>query len=102
VPGYTFSPAQPNETIVLYGNGCGLPSAPLVPGSAVQSGALAAPPAIQIGGSPANDIFAGLVSPGLCQFNVIVPSTAIDGDNPVDSAFGASHTPPGALIAVHH
>jgi len=102
VPGYTFSPAQPNETVVLYGNGCGLPSTPLVQGSANQSGALAAPPVITIGGVPATVAFAGLASPGLCQFNVTVPSSAVNGDNAVSASFSGSSTPVGALIAVQH
>lgn len=102
VPGYAFSPAQPNETIVIYGNGCGLPANQLVQGSATQSGTLAAAPSILIGGAPATVVFAGIESPGLCQFNVMVPSSAPDGDNAVAATFGRSSTPVGALIAVQH
>ena len=42
----------------------------------MQSGALAPLPTIQIGGMPATVQFAGLVSPGLYQFNVVVPDGA--------------------------
>jgi uncharacterized protein (TIGR03437 family) len=102
VPGYPFSPAQPNETVVLWGNGCGLPSTPLVQGSASQSGALSAAPVITVGGVPATVAYAGLSGPGLCQVNVTVPSSAVDGDNAVVAAFGTSKTPLGTLIAVQH
>ena len=99
VPGYAFSPAQPGETITLYGAGCGTVPG-LVAGSAAQSGALPAAPAVQIGGVSAAVTFAGLVSPGLCQYNVVVPDSAADGDNAVLAVIGGSSTPSGDLISV--
>ncbi len=92
VPGYTYSPARPNETVVLYGVGCGLPSLPVIQGSSAQFGALPVTPSIQIGGSPANVAFGGLVSPGLCQFNVTVPASA-SGDSAVVLTIGSASTP---------
>jgi uncharacterized protein (TIGR03437 family) len=99
VPGYTFTPAKPDETIVLYGAGFGLPSAALVDGSATQFGTLAAPPVIRIGGTAATVNFAGVISPDLYQFNVVVPGSAADGDNPVVASYGPYETP-AALIPV--
>ncbi|HEX3747873.1 MAG TPA: SBBP repeat-containing protein [Bryobacteraceae bacterium] len=103
-PGYSFTPAKPGETIVLYGVGFGLPAPPaqLVGGSSNQSGSLPVAPAIQIGNLPAMVTFYGVVSPGLYQFNVVVPAGAANGDVTVQATFGGLTTPIGDLIAVHN
>jgi uncharacterized protein (TIGR03437 family) len=100
VPGYTFTPAQPNETVILYANGFGLPSATLDEGSASQFGALPTLPVIQVGGATATVMFAGVVSPGLFQFNVVVPANAASGDNTVTASYAGFTTPAGARITV--
>ena len=74
-PGVT-TPAKPGETVVLYGNGFGPTSPPVTAGSLVQSAPLPTLPVIIIGGAAASVQFAGLVTPGLFQFNVVVPLTA--------------------------
>lgn len=102
VPGYTFTPAQPGEIVTVYGAGFGLPSGGLVDGLAAQSGALPALPVFLIGGAPATVLYAGVVSPGLYQFDVTVPSTAASGDVTVTAGYGGSSTPAGALITVGH
>jgi uncharacterized protein (TIGR03437 family) len=94
------TPAKPNETIVLYAVGFGLPSTPLVNGSATQSGALSTNPVCQLGGNPASVSFAGLISPGLYQVNIAVPAAAANGDNPFSCTYGGSATPSGAVITV--
>lgn len=99
-PGYPFTPARPGETILLYAFGFGLPTTSLVKGSSSQSGSLPMLPAIQIGGSPATVTFAGVISPGLYQFNVIVPSTVPDGDNRLTCSYNGATSPTGDLIAV--
>jgi len=83
VPGYPFSPARPGETIILWGVGFGLTANPLVNGSSSQSGTLPGKPEIQIGGVDGTVTFAGLVSPGLYQINMTIPTSAANGDNPV-------------------
>jgi uncharacterized protein (TIGR03437 family) len=100
VPGYTFTPAQPGETILLYGAGFGLPSGALVAGSAMQSSALPSEPAFRIGGLPATVASAWLVSPGLYQFNVTVPLSAASGDNAIVATYAGASTPSGATISV--
>jgi uncharacterized protein (TIGR03437 family) len=100
VPGYSFTPAQPGETVVLYGVGFGLPIATLVDGSSSQFGTLPTPPTIQIGGAAAAIQFAGIISPGLYQFNVVVPGSATNGDNAVTASYGGSTTPVGTVIPV--
>ncbi len=101
VPGYTFTPAAPGETISLFGDGFGLPVTTLTAGSDVQAGALPAPwPQVTIGGTPATVTYAGVISPGLYQINVEVPSTAQSGDNQVIATYGGATSPNGAMIPV--
>jgi uncharacterized protein (TIGR03437 family) len=100
VPGYAFSPAHPGEIIVSYATGFGLPEATLNEGSATQFGALPSLPAIRIGGLSAEVQFAGVVSPGLYQMNVVVPAGAAGGDNIVTADYAGFPTPAGAVIAV--
>ena len=100
VPGYPFTPAQAGETVVLYAVGFGIPTTSLVDGSATQSGALPTLPVVQIGGAAVVVQFAGVISPGLYQFNVIVPTMAANGDNPLTASYGGLTTPAGSVIAV--
>ena len=101
VPGYTFTPAQPGETIVLYAAGFGLPVTALTQGSATQLGALANWPAITIGGFAATVLWAGVNGDsGLYQINVTVPPAAANGDNAVVATYGGASTPAGATIPV--
>jgi uncharacterized protein (TIGR03437 family) len=99
-PGLT-TPAQPGETIAIYANGFGPTSSPVVSGSISQSGTLSPLPVITIGGVPAAVEFAGLVAPGQFQFNVVVPSSLANGDQPVTAMYNGLKTQPGTLITVH-
>jgi uncharacterized protein (TIGR03437 family) len=94
------TPAQPGELVVLYANGFGPTSTPVVPGSSVQSGMLPAQPSVQIGGINAAVQFAGLVAPGEYQFNVYVPASAPNGDNPIVVQYGGLSTQAGVLLTV--
>jgi len=73
-PGKSF-PARWGEAISIFGVGFGLPSGTLTPGSSTQSG-LFLPTACSVGGVAAQGHFSGLVSPGLAQINLTVPSGA--------------------------
>ncbi len=81
------TPARPGETIVVYANGCGATNVPVVSGSPAQSGILPVLPNIQIGGQPATVTFAGLISPGLYQLNLIVPDDVTAGDNAITGSY---------------
>jgi uncharacterized protein (TIGR03437 family) len=94
------TPAQPGEIVVLYGNGFGSVFPPITKGSEVQSGSLTPMPVITIGGIPASVQFAGLVSPGLYQFNVVVPANAANGDNPLVAQYDGQTTQTGVLLTV--
>ena len=77
-PGST-TPARPGETAVLYANGFGPTATPVVGGSLLQSRVLSPPPVIGTAGTSATVQFAGLVSPGESQFNVVVPDNTPAG-----------------------
>jgi uncharacterized protein (TIGR03437 family) len=98
-PGLT-TPAQPGEEVILYANGLGLTSVPVVAGSPSQSGSLPALPLVMIGTSQANVLFAGLAGPGLYQFNVIVPVNTPNGDIPLTATYNGRLTQPGVVITV--
>jgi hypothetical protein len=98
-PGLT-TPAKPGETVVLYANGFGQTSTPVVSGSETQSGSLSPLPVITIGGIAATVSFAGLVAPGEFQFNVIIPVNAASGDNAITATYGGSEASPAGLITI--
>jgi uncharacterized protein (TIGR03437 family) len=95
------TPAKPGETIVIYANGFGATSTPIVSGSPMQSGTLSPLPEITIGGIAAAVQFAGLnITPGEFQFNVVVPPNVPDGDLPITAAYGGAITQSGTLVTV--
>jgi uncharacterized protein (TIGR03437 family) len=98
-PGLT-TPAQPGETVILYANGFGATSVPVVKGSEQQSGVLPSLPVVQIGGISATVLGAALISPGLYQFNVVVPLSAANGDNTLTAQYEGQSTQAGVVITV--
>jgi uncharacterized protein (TIGR03437 family) len=96
------TPAKPGEAVVLFGNGFGPTSPPVVMGSASQNGTLPTLPLVKIGGVAATVQFAGLVSPGLYQINVVVPASAPDGDLAITATYNSATTQAGALLTVQH
>jgi uncharacterized protein (TIGR03437 family) len=96
------TPAKPGEIVMLYANGFGTTSAPVVSGSSAQGGTLSTYPVIKIGGIAATVQYAGLVFPGEFQFNVVVPPTAPDGDNSLTATYNGLTTQVGTLITVQH
>ncbi|MBS1854106.1 MAG: beta-galactosidase [Acidobacteria bacterium] len=96
------TPAKPGETVLLYANGFGPTSAPIVSGSLMQSGTLSPVPVVKIGGANAAVQFAGLVAPGEFQFNVVIPSSVGNGDQPITASYSGISTQPGVVIAVHN
>ncbi len=98
--GVTTTPAAAGETIEVYGTGFG-PTNPATPtGNLVTTPAsLANTVQITIGGMTANVIFAGLVSPGLYQFNVVVPNLS-GGDAPIAASIGGVQSQNGVAITI--
>jgi len=94
------TPAQPGETIVVFANGFGPTSSAVVSGSEDQGGSLQTTPMVVIGNIQATVQFAGLISPGLYQFNVVVPANAPPGDNAISVTYNGVTTQSGVLINV--
>lgn len=91
--------ASGGETIVLYATGFG-PTNPAVSNGQVNSQALplAITPTVIIEDMVANVKFAGIVSPGLVQINVVVPSGLPSGDALVVALLDNSETQLTAFI----
>jgi uncharacterized protein (TIGR03437 family) len=100
IPGAVTTPAQPGETLLLYGSGFGLTTPAQPTGQLV---AVAVPLAntvqIAIGGLPATVTFAGLTGSGLYQFNVMVPNLP-NGDAAVVASIGGVATQTGVSVTV--
>jgi uncharacterized protein (TIGR03437 family) len=83
--GIAGTPAKPGETIVVYGTGFGA-TQPAISATALVSTPLPLADLqnlrIRIGGADAAIAYAGLISPGLYQFNVLVPPLT-NGDYPI-------------------
>ncbi|MBZ5579203.1 MAG: hypothetical protein LAP40_21795 [Acidobacteriia bacterium] len=95
------SPAKPGETISVYANGFGATSVPVVPGSFTQGGTLSPAPAITVAGRSATVPSAGLVSPGIFQFSVIVPDPVPPGDQTIKASYGGTTAQSGVLLTIH-
>ena len=100
-PGYPFTPAKPGETVVLYAAGFGQTNPPITDQLA-GSGPLPTLPSVTISGLPATVIYAGLATPGLYQLNVVVPTSAPDGDLALLATYNGVSTQTGVLITVQH
>jgi uncharacterized protein (TIGR03437 family) len=87
------TPAASGETVIFYANGFGPTTVPVVKGALMQSGTLPNLPTVQIGPFVATVTFAGLISPGLYQFNVVIPPSAPSGDNTILSGYGGAPAP---------
>jgi uncharacterized protein (TIGR03437 family) len=74
---------------------------PITSGSITQSGTLTPLAVIQIGGVRATVQFAGLVFPRKFQFNVVIPPTLGNGDQPITATYGGFSTQSGMLTTVH-
>jgi uncharacterized protein (TIGR03437 family) len=98
-PGLT-TPAKAGETVILYGNGFGPTSVQVVSGAETQSGNLPSFPVVMVGGAQAVVGFAGLISPGLYQFNVTIPSSVPSGDATLTATFGGQQTQAGVKLTI--
>jgi len=98
-PGLT-TPAVPGQEIVVYGNGFGSTTVPVVAGSEAQSGTLQGTVKIQVGGASAQLIYAGLAGAGVYQFNVVLPASLPSGDVPISVLYNGQPTQASAVIAV--
>jgi uncharacterized protein (TIGR03437 family) len=94
--------ARVGETIVLYGTGFGATQPPISATALVPAPLLLAHPEeffVRIGGLDATIAYAGLISPGVYQFNVVVPQVAA-GDQLVVAELHGLLTQSGLLLTI--
>jgi uncharacterized protein (TIGR03437 family) len=107
VSGLTTTPYNAGETMVLYGTGFG-PTATVAPAGQLLTAALplAALPTATVGGLPATVSYAGMVGPGLYQFNVLLPAgtavgaTGATAEVPVVITAAGAQSQAKAVVAV--
>jgi uncharacterized protein (TIGR03437 family) len=98
--GTGFTAAADGETILLFGTGFGLPTTSIIPGASSQSGQLPITPTCYFGHLVAQVNAAYLISPGLYQFNVVVPAQAPATANQVYCTYQNESTNPLNTISV--
>jgi uncharacterized protein (TIGR03118 family) len=97
------APAQPGEEIALFGTGFGTTSPAISDGSLVGAPlAVTTAPTVTFGGVTAQVVYAGLISAGVYQINVIVPPSTADGDSPVVASVGSFTSASNAIVTVAH
>ncbi len=94
-------PAQPGETIMIYGTGFGPTNPPVATGQLVTTAEpLANPVQISIGGVNTIASFSGLVEAGVYQFNVAIPKGLPNGDAGLTAVISGAQTQTGVSIPV--
>ena len=80
-PGSSFRPVLRGDTVTLYATGCG-PTSPITPSneSVLRPAPLAGTVRVELAGVTIPVSFAGVVSSGLCQLNVVVPNSVPRGN----------------------
>lgn len=100
--GYTSRPAAAGDIIELYATGCGQTSPAAPDGVVLTTFYPAANPAafkVTIAGAAATVLFAGIVSPGLWQINVQIPSGLIGGNQPLVLSVNGIASQPNVTLA---
>lgn len=103
IPGLASHPANPGDTIVIYGIGFGAVT-PSIPAGVIAAGnnSLAATFTVKIGGTPATVTYDGLAPGyvGLYQFDVVVPQTTSSGNLPFTFTLGGAGGSQSLALAV--
>ena len=101
LPGGTFTPAAPGETVILYGVGFGPTNPVASTGQTVPGGEpVVNTVTMTIGGVPVTPSFAGLSASGLYQFNVTVPASLAAGDAALSATINGIPTQTGVVLTV--
>lgn len=96
----TTRPAAPGNVIQIYATGGGETNPPIPNGKLiVQPLTLADPPTVRFGATTAAVQFAGIVMPGLYQFNVVAPDVPA-GDHEITVEIDGIRSPSGKFITV--
>ena len=97
------TPAMGGETIVLYANGFGAVTPPVVKGSLTQVGALTATPRVIIAKQPGDSIVCWFwCRPASININIVVPPGTFAGDDYIYVTYGGATTPTQAYFLTVH
>jgi uncharacterized protein (TIGR03118 family) len=100
-PNNAATPAQPGETIVIYGTGFGPTNPAVADGKVVSTPSnISGSVTISIDNVPAQVVSAVLSGAGVYQFNVTVPPTAQNGDLLVTAQVGGYSAPGSVYLTV--
>jgi uncharacterized protein (TIGR03118 family) len=96
------TPAAPGETITIFGTGFG-PTNPAITNGAIVAApqAVVTAPTVTIGGVTATVVYAGLVSAGVYQLNVVVPSGAAAGNAAIVATVGGVSSSATAIVTLN-
>jgi uncharacterized protein (TIGR03437 family) len=97
-------PAKPGEIVTLYGTGFG-PTSPALPSDAAVTGDAQTASAVTftVGGiatGPCSSCWAGMIGPGLYQFNIQIPPNAPTGDLVIVATVAGSRSQADSVISV--
>jgi uncharacterized protein (TIGR03437 family) len=98
-PGAATSPARPGDIIIFFGIGFGPTTPAAIVGQMSEVSPLATPPKVTVGGVEAQTTFAGLVGPGLYQFNIVVPNLS-DGEHEISAVVSGTSSQTGVFVPV--
>jgi uncharacterized protein (TIGR03118 family) len=97
------TPAAPGEIITLFGTGFGTTNPAISDGNLVAAPqAVVTAPTVTIGGATAQVLYAGLVSAGVYQLDVVVPAAAANGNLPLVAQVGGLSSQSTAMVTVQH
>jgi uncharacterized protein (TIGR03437 family) len=83
------TPANPGETIGMFGNGFGPTNPPATDGTIISTYLpCGTNPTVMVGGAPATVTYCALVGSGLYQVNVTIPPATAAGNAAVTITFG--------------
>jgi uncharacterized protein (TIGR03118 family) len=96
------TPAAPGETITIFGTGFG-PTNPAITNGTIVAAPLAVvtAPTVTIGGVAATVVYAGLVSAGVYQLDVVVPAGTAAGNAPIVATVGGFSSSSTAIVTVN-
>jgi uncharacterized protein (TIGR03437 family) len=95
------TPAAKGETITIFGTGFG-PTTPAIASGTIVAApqTVATQPTVTIGGAPATVVYAGLVSAGVYQLNVVVPAATPTGNAAIVATVGGASSSATAIVTV--
>jgi uncharacterized protein (TIGR03437 family) len=103
IAGASFAPAEPGDTLTVYGVGFGATASLVSPGAVDDTAdSTAGTATVTIGGIPATVLYAGLTpgDAGLYQVNLVVPQGIQSGNQPIVLEVNGGTSPSGAYLAI--